>query len=170
MPSPIAGYLAGRPDAPTFLLPDFDRTLEELFPKIALPEPMKIFPADETLPPLFGFPLVETTVIKDLDAKLDRWLTDEVQYQLTRGATQKEKAQVSFSGYVTPLMRVAENALLSNVLGDYHGVFWLAHSFDLAKQFASIPRRISIFDTQAGRAQGDSLKYRIVARWVADTR
>jgi hypothetical protein len=170
MASPLAVYLAGRPDAPTFLLPDFDRTLEELFPKLTLPEPMKIFPADETLPPLFGFPLVETAVIKDLDAKLDRWLTDEVQYQLSRGATQKEKAQISFSGYVTPLMRVAENALLSNVLGDYHGVFWLAHSFDLAKQLASITRRISIFDTQAGRSQGDALKYRILSKWSTETR
>lgn len=170
MPSPLAVYLAGRPDAPTFLLPDFDRTLEELFPKMSLPQPMKIFPADETVPPIFGFPLAETVVIKELDAKLDRWLTDEVQYQISRTQQLKEKAQLSFSSYVTPLMRVAENALLSNVLGDYHGVFWLAHSFDLAKQFASIARRVSIFDTQAGRAQGDALKYRIMSKWATETR
>lgn len=171
MPSALAVYLAGRPDAATFLLPaDFDRTIEELFPKISLPQPMKIFPADETLPPLLGFPLVETNVMKELDAKLDRWLTEEVQWQTARTPQGKEKAQLAFTAYVTPLMRVAENALLSNVLSDYHGVFWLAHSFDLAKHFATINRRISVFDTQAGKSQGDALKYRIYSKWATDTR
>jgi hypothetical protein len=171
MPSPISAYLAARGDAATFLLPaEFDRTIEELFPRTVLPEPTKIFPADETQPPLLGFPLLETNVIKDLDGKLDRWLTDEITWQVTRGASAKEKAQQGLSTYVTSLLRLAENALLSSVLSDYHGVFWLAHSFDLAKQFSSIPRRISIVDTQTGRQQGDVLKYRIFARWATETR
>jgi hypothetical protein len=67
-------------------------------------------------------------------------------------------------------MKVAENALVSNVLTDYHAVFWLAHSMDLARHFASIPRRISAIDAQTGRALGDTLKYRIFGRWVSETR
>jgi hypothetical protein len=67
-------------------------------------------------------------------------------------------------------MKVAENALVSNVLTDYHAVFWLAHSMDLARHFSNIPRRVSAVDVQAGRALGDTLKYRIFGRWVSETR
>jgi hypothetical protein len=171
MSSNVVAYLAARGDAATFLLPaEFDRTIAELFPRGVLPEPTKIFPADETQPASLGFPLLETNVIKDLDARLDRWLTDEVAWQVTRGPAAKEKAQISLAAYTAPLLKLAENALLSNVLGDYHGVFWLAHSFDLARQFCALPRRVSLVDTQAGRAQGDALKYRILQRWSAETR
>lgn len=171
MPSPLVAYLTARADAATFLLPgELERTIEELFPRDVLPEPTKIFPADETQPPMLGFALLETNVIRDLDAKLDRWLSDEVVWQVARSPTAKEKAQLSLTAYLTPLSRIAENALLSNVLNDYHGVFWLAHSFDLARQFSSVPRRVSIVDSAVGKQQGDALKYRIFARWATETR
>src|SRR5206468_7792581 len=98
------------------------KMLEELFPRAdsLLPEPYKIFPADETQSPILGFPLAETPVIKDLDAKLDRWLTDEVAWQVTRNPNAKEKAQLSLTAYLAPLMKVAENAMMSNLLNDYH--------------------------------------------------
>ncbi|HKR63821.1 MAG TPA: hypothetical protein VJZ00_08820 [Thermoanaerobaculia bacterium] len=168
----LIAYLAQRPDASTFLLPmDLERTLRDLFtrPEQLLPQPYKIFPADETLPPAFGFPVAEAPAMKELEAKLDRWLAEEVAWQINRAAD-KEKAQTAFNVYVHQLMRMAENALMSNLVGDYHGIFWLAHSFDLARHFSTIPRRISARDTQAGRALGDTLKYRIVARWVTETR
>ena len=60
--------------------------------------------------------------------------------------------------------------MLANLLADYHAVFWLAHSFDLARQFSSIPRRVSAIDTNVGRTQGDALKYRIFSKWVVETR
>src|SRR5438067_13707344 len=60
--------------------------------------------------------------------------------------------------------------MLANLLADYHAVFWLAHSFDLARQFSSIPRRVSALDTNAGRTQGDALKYRIFSKRVVETR
>jgi len=168
----LIACLTARPDAATFLLPaELDRTLRDLFPKpeTLLPQPYKIFPADETQPPILGFPIAETPVMKDLDAKLDRWLTEETATQVNRAAS-KEKAQAALSAYTELLMKAAENALTSNVLSDFHAIFWLAHSFDLAKQFANIPRRISALDTQAGRALGDTLKYRIFSRWVTETR
>src|SRR5258708_7567659 len=171
MGSPLVAYLASRAEAATFLLPaEFDRTIEELFPRAVLPDPSKIFPADETQPPMLGFPLLETNVIKDLDARLDRWLSDEVVWQVARNPAAKEKAQLSLTAYLTPLTRLAENALLSNVLSDYHAVFWLAHSFDLARQFSSVPRRVSVVDTAVGKQQGDALKYRMFHRWSTDTR
>ncbi len=173
MPSSLTSYLSARPEAATFLLPaDLERTLEELFPRPEwlLPNPYKIFPADETQPPIVGFPLAESPVMRELETKLDRWLNEEVAWQAARNSSAKEKAQLAYNLYITQLMKVAENALMSNLLNDYHAVFWLAHSADLAKHFSSIPRRVSVVDTQVGRTQGDALKYRIFAKWASDTR
>jgi hypothetical protein len=168
----LVSYLAQRPDAATFLLPhDLGRALAELFgePDRLLPQPYQIFPADETQQPTLGFAVVDAPVMKELEQKLDRWLAEEVLCQLNRAAS-KEKAQAALSAYLTQLMKVAENALMSNLLSDYHAVFWLTHSIDLARHFSALPRRISAIDTQAGRALGDTLKYRIFGRWVSETR
>lgn len=173
MSQALIEYLSTRSEAATFLLPvEFGKTLEELFPKSdsVLPQPYKIFMADETQPPVIGFPLAETAAIKELDAKLDRWLTEEVPWQVQRNPSTKEKAQLALNAYIGPLIKVAENAMMANLLNDYHAVFWLAHSIDLARQFSSIPRRVNMLDTQAGRTQGDALKYRIFARWSTETR
>ena len=173
MPSPLVTYLESRPDTATFLLgSELGRTVEEIFPRAdsLLPKPYKIFPADETQAPSLGFPVADAPVMRELDAKLDRWLAEEVAWQAGRQQPAKERAQVAYSAYMTQLMRLAENALMSNLLSDYHAVFWLAHSFDLARQFSSIPRRVSIYDTQTGRTQGDAFKYRIFAKWASDTR
>ncbi len=173
MPKALLSYLSQRSDASTFLLPgELGRTLEDLFPNAGtlLPEPYNIYPADETQPSTLGFPIADTGVMKDLDTKLDRWLGDEVVWQVNRQQEAKEKAQLAYGAYLAQLMKVAENALMSNLLSDYHAVFWLAHSIDLARHFSALPRRVSAFDTQAGRVQGDTLKYRIFSRWAADTR
>jgi hypothetical protein len=173
MPKVLVTYLTQRNDASTFLLPaDLGRTLEDLFPRpeAILPQPYNIFPADETLPPVLGFPVAESPLLKDLDAKLDKWLSEEVPFQISRAAAAKDKAQAAFTAYITQLMKVVENAMMSNLLNDYHGVFWLAHSLDLAKHFCAIPRRVSAVDAHAGRTQGDAFKYRIFAKWVTETR
>jgi hypothetical protein len=173
MPSTLETYLGSRPETATFLLgSELGRTLEEIFPRAEtlLPKPYKIFPADETQSPTLGFPVADAPVLRELEAKLDRWLADEVTWQAGRQQAAKEKAQLACNAYMTQLMRLAENALMSNLLSDYHAVFWLAHSFDLARQFSSIPRRVSSFDTQIGRTQGDAFKYRIFAKWASDTR
>jgi len=174
MPSNVVRFLSARPDSSAFLLTqEIGRTIEELFAREGslLPQPYKIFPADETQPPILGFPVSESPVLRDLDARLDRWLTEEVQWQISRNtAASKEKAQQALAGYLSQLAKVAENAMLANLLADYHAVFWLAHSFDLARQFSSIPRRVSALDTNLGRTQGDALKYRIFSKWAVETR
>lgn len=173
MTSALTSYLTARPDSATFLVPsNVDRALEEIFPRAEqlLPEPYRIYPADETQPPSLGFPVAETTIIRELDSRLDRWLADEVAWQVSRQTDAREKAQLTFTAYTTQLIKAAENALVSNLLNDYHAIFWLAHSFDVAKQFSSVPRRISMIDTQVGRTQGDTLKYRIFGRWATETR
>ncbi len=168
----LLSYLAQRPDTASFVLPkDMERSLRELFsePERLLPEPYKIFPADETQPATLGFPVSESGVLRDLESRLDRWLAEETAWQVNR-AGDREKAQSAFGHYVTHLMKIAENAMMSNILADYHAVFWLTHSFDLARHCSAIPRRIAALDVSAARALGDTLKYRIYGRWVSETR
>src|SRR5688572_7118068 len=111
----LISYLAQRADGGTFLLQnDLERTLRDLFPRpeTTLPQPFKIFLADETQPPTLGFPVAESAVMKDLEQKLDRWLAEEIPWQVNR-ATNKEKAHAAFTTYISQLMKAAENALLS---------------------------------------------------------
>jgi hypothetical protein len=172
MTQSLVSYLAQRPDAATFLIPStVERALIELFgkPERLLPKPFQIYPADETHAPVLGFPVFDAPVLKELEAKLDRWIAEEIVWQVNR-AESKDKAQAALQAYVAQLLKVAENALMSNLLNDYHAVFWLTHSIDLARHFSTIPRRVSAHDTQAGRALGDTLKYRIFGRWVSETR
>lgn len=168
----LLAYLSRRPEALGFLLPsDLERTLNDLFdtPDLLLPKPYKIFFTDEGQTPTFGFPVAETPVLMDLDARLDRWLGEEARYQIDREQS-KDRAQQAFVSYIGTLMKIAENAILSNLLSDYHAIFWLAHSIDLSRQFASLPRRISQIDTQIGRTQGDALKYRVYQKWATEMR
>lgn len=172
MSKALVSYLSQRSDS-TFLLPgELARTLEDLFPGGAtiLPEPYNIYPADETHSSFLGFPLAESAVMKDLDTRLDRWLAEEVVWQVAKKADSRDKAPAAFNNYITQLMKVAENALMSNLLSDYHAVFWLTHSVDLARHFSALPRRVAAYDSNAGRTMGDTLKYRIFSQWAADTR
>ncbi|MFZ2493968.1 MAG: hypothetical protein WA208_21010 [Thermoanaerobaculia bacterium] len=169
----LVAYLAQRPDGAAFLLPgELQRTLVELFPsaELLLPRPYKIFPADETQAPSLGFPVSETAVLRELEAKLERWIVEETASQVTRTPQARERAVAAFQAYCGPLMKVAENAMMSNLLTDYHAVFWLAHSNDLARHFGGITRRVNALDTQMARTSGDAIKYRIFSRWMTETR
>jgi hypothetical protein len=135
----LIAYLASRPDATTFLLPsDLERSLRELFPRgrsCCRSRTTSFRPTRRSRRP--RFPVAEALVMKELETKLDRWLTEETACQVNRAAVEG-KAQAAMGAYVTQLMKVAENALMSNVLTDYHAVFWLAHSIDLARHFSAI--------------------------------
>ncbi|HEY5610228.1 MAG TPA: hypothetical protein VIL97_03395, partial [Thermoanaerobaculia bacterium] len=172
MTEALVAYLTQRPEGAVFLLPgEIHRSLQDLFkrPEWILPRPYKIFYTDETQLPTLGFPVAQTPALTELDTRLEKWLGEEILWQLKR-APSKDKVQTAFNAYVSHLLKLTENAMLSNLLSDYHGVFWLAHSLDLAKHFSAIPRKVSALDSQAGRAQGDQLKYRIFAKWVHEVK
>ncbi|HUP65561.1 MAG TPA: hypothetical protein VM557_09790 [Thermoanaerobaculia bacterium] len=170
--SALVSFLQQRPEAFAFLPPtELGRTVDELFqqPDWILPRPYKIFLADEVQQPMLGFPVQDSTVIKDLEARLERWIGDEIAWNLDR-AYQRDKVRNSFTSYVQHATKLAENAMLSNLLADYHAVFWLAHSLQLSRQFSSIPRKVGALDPQLGRTQGDTIKYRIWAKWSSELR
>jgi len=171
MSSILTTYLLKRAEGSPFLLtPDLGRTITDLFPDpdSILPRPYKIFYKDETQPPQLGFPVTTSPPLVELESRLDRWLADEVLWQIRK--ENKERTQQSFISYLSHLIKLAENAMVSNLLADYHGVFWLAHSVDLARHFSALPRRIGAVDAQAGKNQGDILKYRIFSKWASESR
>jgi hypothetical protein len=168
----LVPFLLQRPEAFAFLHPaDLGRTLEDLFesPDLFLPKPYKIFFADEARPAIFGFPVNDAPVLRELEARLERWVGDEIAWSLDRGY-QRDKVQSTFTSYVQHAIKLAENAMLSNLLADYHAVFWLAHSIQLSRHFSMIPRKVTALDPQTGRTQGDAIKYRIFAKWSAEMR
>lgn len=167
---PLVAFLNERSDALGVLkLTDTERLLEELFqrPDWLLPRPYKIFFADELQAPILGFPVCESPALRDLETKLDRWIGEEIAWSINRSYS-REKVQQAFSAYVTHTVKLAENALMSNLLADYHAIFWLIHSVHLSKQFSMLPRRVSSVDTNTGRQQGDAIKYRVFLKWSAE--
>ncbi|HEY0593908.1 MAG TPA: hypothetical protein VGF40_19205 [Thermoanaerobaculia bacterium] len=170
--SSLVPFLLQRPEAFAFLHPaDLGRTLEDLFesPDLFLPKPYKIFFADEARPAILGFPVSDANVLRELEARLERWVGDEIAFNLDRGY-QRDKVQSTFTSYVQHAIKLAENAMLSNLLADYHAVFWLAHSIQLSRHFSMIPRKVTALDPQLGRTQGEAIKYRIYAKWSAEMR
>ncbi|HUF16734.1 MAG TPA: hypothetical protein VMS12_01680 [Thermoanaerobaculia bacterium] len=172
MSEALAHYLAQRPESSGLLSPvDLPRALAELFDDGTgiLPEPYKIFFVDESLPPALGFPVRDSSVLRELDVKLEQWMTLEVQWQLSRDSSKKAVDQ-ALSAYLAHLVRVTENAMLSNLLADYHAIFWLAHSLQLSRHFSSLKKKIIALDTEAGRNRGDQLRFRVFLRWSVDVR
>ncbi len=172
MSEALAHYLAQRPESSGLLSPvDVPRSLVELFDDGTgiLPEPYKIFFIDESIPPTLGFPVRDSSVLRELDAKLEQWMTLEVAWQLSRDSSKKAVDQ-ALAAYLGHLVRVTENAMLSNLLADYHAIFWLAHSIQLSRHFSSLKKKIIALDTEAGRNRGDQLRFRVFLRWSVDVR
>lgn len=172
MSDALAHYLAQRPESSGLLSPiDIPRALATLFDAGTgiLPEPYKIFFVDESIPPVLGFPVRDSSVLRELDAKLEQWMTLEVAWQLSRD-TSKKAVDQALAAYLAHLVRVTENAMLSNLLADYHAIFWLAHSLQLSRHFANLKKKIIKLDTEAGRNRGDQLRFRVFLRWSVDVR
>src|SRR5918998_310769 len=114
----LVTYLRERSDALGILkVTDIPRLLTDLFeqPEWLLPRPYKIFFADEMQTPILGFPVADSPALRELEVKLDRWIGEEISWSIDRTYA-REKVQQAFTTYITHLIKVAENALLSNLL------------------------------------------------------
>ncbi|MEO8215772.1 MAG: hypothetical protein ABI718_01700 [Acidobacteriota bacterium] len=172
MADSLSSYLQQRPEAAALLCTvDLPSTLHTFFPQYdrVFPRPYKIFFADETLAPVTGFPVRDASVLHELDERLGQWIKLETAWQVTRDSSKKQADQ-ALAAYLSHLAQVTENAMLSNLLADYHAIFWLTHSLQLARHFAAVKKSIATMDTQIARSRGDQLRYRIFSRWVVDTR
>src|SRR5688572_33214902 len=103
----LVQFLNERSDALGILrLTDVERLLKDLFerPEWLLPKPYKIFYADEMQAPYLGFPVCDSTALREMEARLDRWIGEEIALSVNR-AYSREKVQQAFTAYVSPLVK-----------------------------------------------------------------
>ncbi|HEV8660427.1 MAG TPA: hypothetical protein VGS96_17620 [Thermoanaerobaculia bacterium] len=131
----------------------------------SLPVPVKLFYADEVEGDRYGFPVSKSPVLDGLQARLERWMNQEIVARTSDPAT-SERATDALREYVGHLVGAARNALDSSVLADYHSVFWLVHSAQLARLFAGFPERAVTRVGALSRDDADQMKYLLFAKWT----
>jgi hypothetical protein len=128
------------------------------------PIPAKIFLLDELEPKGYGFPLTKSPAIDELELRLQRWLDEE----LTARGVPSVRANDLLHAYRDQVLKLAQNALDSSVLADYHSVFWLLHTQQTAKVFAACSRRA--MDSGIAREDAERLRYALFGKWAAAIR
>jgi hypothetical protein len=167
----LIAFFRQKSDAFPFARPiDLERFLVDNLddPAALFPIPAKIFLVDEVRPHALGFAVTRAAALDDLESRLTRWLDDEMAARLSGG--QPKRAEESLLGYRNAAIRLAENALQSSILADYHAVFWLVHSGQVAHLFSSLPRRAMSASPTLNREASDTLKYTLFARWIVSMR
>lgn len=171
MPHPLVSYLDARassyemtPRDQLVRTVESSRRLRDL-----LPNPYRIFGLDETQPSFQGFPIATSPVVDQIDALLESWIDREIE-AVAGIRDAKEAAREVFRNYSRYVLKIVENAMLSNFLADYHAIFWFVHAGQLARHFSSIPAKLVDHDVAVGRDKGSSILFRIYNRWASTMR
>jgi hypothetical protein len=161
----LVHFLQQRPDVfPLRSAIDIQRLLTEVLADPAvLPAPAKIFLVDELEPHSYGFPVTKAGALDDAGKALDRWLREEIAARTNHGGS-RTSADEALAAYVETVVKLAQNALHSSILADYHAVFWLVHSQQAARTFSAFPRQALAVGT-IDRQHADEMKYLVFARW-----
>ncbi|HET7435771.1 MAG TPA: hypothetical protein VFN10_13765 [Thermoanaerobaculia bacterium] len=148
---------------------DLVRFLSESVAVEALPVPAKIFLVDELKPHSYGFPLSRTPALDELEEKARKWLAEEI---ALRGGNSPgaSRSETLLYAYREQLIKLARNALQSSILADYHAVFWLLHTQQLARIFTAFPRQALTDAPKISRDEAEKLKYALFAKWSAAVR
>jgi len=147
---------------------DVERLLADALPQTgALPVPAKIYLLDELDLHGYGFPVTRSAALDDASKALGRWLREEIAVRTTSDGSWT-MADEALSSYIENVVKLARNALHSSILADYHSVFWLVHSQEVARQFTKFPRQA--LGGTVDRQQADELKYLVFARWTQAVR
>ncbi|MEM6796720.1 MAG: hypothetical protein AAF725_22295, partial [Acidobacteriota bacterium] len=134
-----------------------------------LPVPQLIFQEDETAAPLSGFPLLTSPKTEQLDSLLADYLLAEEHAQLaalTRKPFDSKAYGNAREAYHAALTQTLENALVSSIGVDYTAIFWLQHSLDTARRIKDVPKHIRQRNAAHGREHGDTVKYKVLGRWL----
>jgi hypothetical protein len=162
----IIGFFQRRQDIFSLARPiDIQRFLADAIdhPADVLPVPAKIDLSDEARDSSYGFAITRAEVLDELVLRLERWISEEIAART--GDESKTRAGDALEKYRSHLVKTARNAVHSSILGDYHGVFWLVHSSQLARVFSALPRQI-LATTTFSREEADDLKYVLFSRWA----
>lgn len=153
-------FLRQDPEEVRRLFPDHGRTL---------PAPRAIFLEDESATPLHGFPVLASEGMAALRDALKSYVLAEeaMQTAALRREPQDVKAYgAAWDRYRALLARAVENATISSYGRQYPAIFWLQHSLEVARLLKETPKRLMRKDTEIGRRHGDSVRYRILDRFL----
>ncbi|MEM1204931.1 MAG: hypothetical protein AAGN66_17000 [Acidobacteriota bacterium] len=138
-------------------------------PEDLLPSPQLIFLEDETATPLVGFPILLSRSDQRLRELVRAYLDDEEEAQVAyhnRSAFDSKRLAARWEAYRQLLSQIVENATVSSLGYDYHSVFWLHHSLEVARYLQDTPKRLRRRDLAVGRDHGDDIKYKIFFKWI----
>ena len=133
-----------------------------------LPVPSKLFSAYDSEMQGYGFPVTRSEPVEELEGKLLKWLEEEVKARRDQGP--KGRVEDAFRAYRTHALKLAQNALQSSILSDYHTIFWLLHSQQASRLFGNLPRLAEAMAADGARDQNDTLKYVVFAKWTQAVR
>ena len=143
----------------------------ELMPEVAtrLPRPQKIFLADESATPMYGFPVLLSSTLQDLKSALGEYLKAEEILQvriLQSQAHDPNEYTASWETYKAHLEKATDNVTTSSAGRKYPDIFWLLHSLDVARLLKSTPGRVVRLDPKIGREQGGEIKYSVFFKFL----
>ncbi len=134
----------------------------------ALPFPQRIFLDDEATTPLWGFPVLISGELENLQTALHTYLLQE---ELAQAATIERKRRdpkaynESWNNYRALLTRALENVTLSSYGRHYPSIFWLVHCREVALCLKNTPKRMRHMSLSLGKTHGDRLKYMVFDRY-----
>jgi hypothetical protein len=78
----------------------------------------------------------------------------------------RQAQAASWERYRRLLARAVENVTLSSYGRNFPSVFWLHHSLQVARLLKETPRRVLRLDLEVGRRHGDTVRYRVLERYL----
>jgi hypothetical protein len=151
-----------------FLVPSAEE-VSGLFPDgpAALPRPRRVFLEDEAATPLYGFPVLLTPGVRELERTLEETLRAEARLQLALAKRQSADSRAhlaAWDAYRALLERALTNVIASSYGQDQPAIFLLHHSLSVSRLVREVPRQILRDDPSGGRVQAESLRYRVLER------
>lgn len=145
--------------------------IDALFPDVArtLPQPRPIFLDDEEATPIHGYAVLESKGVDALRKALEDYVVAEEGVQmavLRRQPSERQAQAAAWERYRRLVARAVENVTLSSYGRNFPAVFWLFHSLDVARLLKETPRRVLRIDLEAGRRHGDTVRYRVMERYL----
>ena len=153
-------FLRPDPEEIRALAPDIDRWY---------PRPGVNFLEDESATPVRGFPILLSAGYRALHAALERFITAEEEVQtavMLRRAAPRKVYNAAWERYRALLVRAVENVTISSYGRNFPAVFWLQHSLEVARLLKETPRRVRRHDLATGRDHGDTIKFRVLERFL----
>ena len=151
-----------------FLSPT-DAELRDLVPDYltSLPQPQQVFLEEENRPPVYGFPVLQSSGLRALAQALEEYIQAEEEAQVAvmkRQAFDRRVYGGAWDRYRALFARAVENVTLSSSGRHHPAVFWLDQSSEIARLLKETPKRVLRLDLHVGREHGEAIRYRVLER------